>query len=364
MKRISTFLGLWALGLTLSPTAWAGNPDRQGESGAYELLLNPYARSAGLNGLVSARVTGIEATFYNPAGLARLSGSTEIAFGHTQYLVMTNMSVNAAGLAQRVSENGVIGVNLMSFNFGRIPLTTVNQPEGITTFRPNFFNIGLSYGHVFRDADKREKITVGATARVVSESIANASATGVCFDAGVQYVAGEQRQLRLGVALRNIGSKMRFRGEGLSFPSVSPGGNSTLTIEQRANAFDMPSLLHIGLSYDFLFGTKVDEDSMTVNEHRLTTLFNFTANSYSRDQTGLGLEYGFQEKFFARMAFRYESQMFDPALRGTLTSGLTAGVGVELPFKKGSTRRFAIDYAYEHTQVFQGSHFLTARMTL
>ena len=27
----------------------AGNPDRQGEAGAYELLMNPWARSSGLN---------------------------------------------------------------------------------------------------------------------------------------------------------------------------------------------------------------------------------------------------------------------------------------------------------------------------
>jgi hypothetical protein len=363
MTKLTALIGLLALSCYNTPLAWAGNPDRQGEAGAYELLLNPYARSAGLNGLVCARITGVEATFYNPAGLARLRG-TEVAFGHTQYLVGTNMSINSAGLGQKISENGTIGVNLMSFSFGQIPLTTTSQPEGITTFRPNFFNIGISYGHIFRDEEKREKISVGFTARVVSESIANASATGVCFDAGVQYAAGAKRQLRLGVALRNIGSKMRFRGEGLSFPGIAPNGSTTLTIENRTAGFDMPSLLHIGLSYDFLLAPQMSADSVETHQHRLTAMFNFTANSYSRDQLGLALEYGFKEMFFLRTGFRYESQMFDPVTSGTLSSGLTAGLGVEVPLKKGGNKKICFDYAYEYTRVFQGSHSLTARITL
>ena len=36
------FLGTYQVGQ-------AGNPDRQGEAGAYELLMNPWARSAGLH---------------------------------------------------------------------------------------------------------------------------------------------------------------------------------------------------------------------------------------------------------------------------------------------------------------------------
>lgn len=343
------------------PQAYAGNPNRQGEAGAYELLLNPYARSAGLNGLVTARVSGVEAMQYNPAGLASLRG-TEVRLGHTQYLVGTNMSVNAAGLGQKIGENGTLGFSIMSFDFGRIPLTTTLQPESFSTFRPNFFNLGLSYGHIFRDEDKREKISVGATVRVVSQTIANAGASGVCFDAGVQYVTGSKRQMRLGIALRNIGSKMRFRGDGLSYVSIAPNGESRLSIEQRAAGFDMPSLLHLGASYDFTMGNKL-EDS-TNYEHRLTAMFNFTANSYSRDQTGLAFEYAFKEMFMARLGYRYESLMYSPNESGTLSGGLTAGVGVDYPFIKGSNKRIGFDYAFEYTQVFRGSHFITMHITL
>lgn len=340
-----------------SPQAFAGNPDRQGEAGAYELLMNPWARSAGLNGLVAARITGVEALRFNPAGVGRIVGSTEVALSHTQYLVGTGMSLNAAGLAQKIGDNGAIGVELMSVGFGDIPLTTVNQPESITNFRPSFFNIGVAYSYVFKDKDTgEERVSVGFGVRVVSESIANASASGVAFDAGVQYVTGADRQVKFGIALRNIGTKMRFRGDGLSFVGIAPNQTTAFTVDGRAAGFELPSLLHIGLSYDFFF------DADKVN--RLSAMGNFTANSFSRDQTGLALEYAFREMFMFRTGFKYESGMFSSATSGTASTGLTAGLTAEVPFRKGAAQRIGFDYAFEYTRIFGGTHSLGLKLTL
>lgn len=350
------FVGLFCLSfLAASPTAKAGNPDRQGEAGAYELIMNPWARSAGLNGLVAARVTGVEALRFNPAGICRISGKTEVALGHTQYMAGTGISLNAAGLVQKIGDNGALGVELMSVGFGDIPLTTVDQPGGITTFSPSFFNIGLSYGYVFKDEEGNEKVSVGVGVRVVSESIANASATGVGFDAGVQYVTGVDRQIKFGVALRNIGTKMSYSGDGLAFVGVAPNNTTALTVNSRGAGYELPSLLHIGLSYDFYLGSKIN---------RLTAVGNFTSNSFSRDQYGVGVEYAFKEMFMARTAFRYEGDMYNAETSSTASGGLTAGVTAELPLRKGSAKKIAFDYAYEYTQVFKGTHSLTLKLKL
>jgi hypothetical protein len=45
--------------LLLAGTVFAGNPDRQGEAGANQLLINPWARSAGLHTMGTANVTGV-----------------------------------------------------------------------------------------------------------------------------------------------------------------------------------------------------------------------------------------------------------------------------------------------------------------
>jgi hypothetical protein len=85
---------------------------------------------------------------------------------------------------------------------------------------------------------------------------------------------------------------MKFRGDGMTFTGIAPNGNTALNVDGRPAGFELPSLLHIGLSYDFYFAEKTN---------RLTVVGNFTANSFSRDQTGIGFEYGFREMFMARM---------------------------------------------------------------
>ena len=70
----------------------AGNPDRQGEAGAPELLMNPWARSSGLHSMTTSMIAGVEAMRLNIGGLARIN-KTEIILAHTQYLKGTDISI-------------------------------------------------------------------------------------------------------------------------------------------------------------------------------------------------------------------------------------------------------------------------------
>jgi histidinol phosphatase-like PHP family hydrolase len=85
--------------------------------------------------------------------------------------------------------------------------------------------------------------------KIIDACVAN----GVAIDAGIRYVTGEQDQIKFGITLKNVGPTMRFKGDGLAtqINYVSTGGKATL--EQRSQAFEMPSLLAIGGSYDFIF---------------------------------------------------------------------------------------------------------------
>src|SRR6056297_2320293 len=207
MKRYILFTAVALFGLTSISTSYAGNPDRQGEAGAYELLLNPWARSAGLHTLNVSMVSGVEAMRVNVAGMAGTRRS-ELAIGHARYLEGTGISMNAVGLTQRVGENGVFGLSLMSMGFGDIPVTTVNLPGGDgSTFSPSFFYLGIGYAHTFEN-----KVSVGVLARAVSQTISSVSAFGFAIDAGVQYVTGPDDNFKFGISLRNIGLPMRYGG--------------------------------------------------------------------------------------------------------------------------------------------------------
>ena len=109
-----TIVNLWIVVCCLTTTmATAGNPDRQGEAGGYELLLNPWARSAGLHALNTSWVSGVEAMQINIAGLSRLSKS-EFVIGHTRLFVGTDISLNALGLAQIYRNKNFIGCHFCS----------------------------------------------------------------------------------------------------------------------------------------------------------------------------------------------------------------------------------------------------------
>lgn len=376
MKRISLMLVAMIGSLAIS---YAGNPDRQGEAGAYELLLNPWARSSGLHSLNIANVAGLEAIRLNPAGLAGMNGKMEINLAHTRYLVGTGLSLNALGFGLKVGKKGTFGVEMMAVDFGKIPVTTANSPEGTgINFSPLFFNIGLTYAHSFNN-----RIYTGLTVRLVSEQISNANATGVCFDAGVQYIAGEKRNLKFGLSLKNVGTKMQFNGDALNFNSGSIPGNPNqhqgLSVDRRAAGFELPSQLNIGVSYDFLFGKQTEievaspsEDEETEGEkvirsqHRLTTIANFTANSFSKDQYGLGLEYALKEQFMLRVAYKMEPGMFagGDAPSSNVESGLAAGASFYVPFSKSSQKRFGFDYSYRTTSVWNGTHTIGLKVDL
>lgn len=339
----------------VSVRTFAGNPDRQGEAGAYELLLNPWARSAGFHAMNTSLVTGVEAMQINIAGMSRLNRS-ELVIAHTRHLEGTGIKLNSLGFSQRLGKNGAFGLSLMAVDFGDIQLTTVNNPApSNATYSPSFFNLGLGYSHTFN-----ERVSVGILLRGVSETITDVSAFGIAIDAGVQYVTGPQDNFKFGISLRNMGSPMKFSGEGLSFVTDRPQGlpNFPLTVQQRAAGFELPSMLNIGLSYDFLLG------GAERKLHRITPLGNFTANSFSVDQIGGGLEYAFREMFMARVAYRHDLGKQPNGLQYDVYSGLSAGVTIEVPTSKVSSSRFAIDYAYLATNPFNGSHTFSIRYKL
>ena len=67
MNKFIYILFAVVMSLTMCHSAFAGNPDRQGEAGAYELLMNPWARSAGLHSMGTSFVNGVEAMRLNVA---------------------------------------------------------------------------------------------------------------------------------------------------------------------------------------------------------------------------------------------------------------------------------------------------------
>lgn len=347
MKRSGALIAALAL-LTQVP-AMAGNPDRAGSAGATQLLINPWARSSGMSMANTASVRGVEAMFGNIAGLSRVN-KTEVLFTNTQWLSGSGVSINSVGIGQKLGASGVLGISATTMSFGELEVTTVDVPEGGRgTFRPNMANIGLSYSKSFSNS-----IHGGLLVRSVSESISNVRASGICFDAGIHYVTGPLDNVHFGIALKNVGPAMQFSGDGLSVQGLLVTGSDQLTLQQRSDRFEIPSMLTIAAAYDW-----------HVNDmHRVSFAGTFVSNSFTKDQGIFGVEYAFRKMFHLRGGYLYEAGITSDTERTTVFTGPSAGLSVDFPFGEDKASAVALDYGYRATNPFGGVHSLGIRISL
>ena len=349
MNKIFNYIVAFMLVIGFMPDAQAGNPDRQGEAGFAQLLLVPYANSAGLSAMNTSFVSGVESFGVNPAGLAAVT-NLEIGVHQGQYLVGTDISLNAFGLITKLKNGGALGVSLNNVDMGDIVRTTTDQPEGTgNTFSPSLFNLNIGYAKSWD-----EKIYVGVNFKVASERVEDMSLSTFALDAGVQYKSGENDRFRFGVALRNIGAPATFKGEGLIFISTVDyeGGTFTQTTAQRSSRVELQSALKIGTSYDVITG---------VNTLRI--LANFTSNAFSRDQIGGGVEYHLKDIFVLRGGYQYELDQVDSEL--PIYTGVSAGATFNFKLGKAAdAAKVGLGYAYRMTNKFNGTHNVGITMNL
>lgn len=330
--------------------AIAGNEDRVGSAGASHMLVNPWARSAAYGDAGISTVNGLEASFTNIAGLA-FADKTQIKFNYSNWMGNAGIALNSAGIAQRISDSDVIAVSVQSMNFGDIPITTVANPEGNIGFfspRANIINVG--YARAFS-----QSIYGGINLKVISENISNLKATGMALDAGIRYVTGEQDQMKFGIALKNVGPVMRYKGDGLAQQITYLSTGFIASLEERSATYEMPSLLAIGASYDFIFN----------EANKLTAALGFTANSFSKDQYRLGLDYAMTGKkvaFNLRGGFVYEKGLFNAENRSNALIGPTAGFSVDAITKGESA--LGIEYCARFAGAFGIIHSIGATINL
>lgn len=340
--------------LVMMPALRAGNDDRRGTAGATELLINPWARSAGWGNVSTANARGIDAFFCNIAGLSFVE-NFEAGYSFSSYFggksgLSSVATINSLAFAKSLFEQkGVLGVYVMTMGFGDIDVTTVESPDGTSgTFSPSFMNINVAYAHNFTAS-----IHGGVNFKVVSQSTADISGSGFGIDAGIQYVTGENDELKFGISLKNIGSSFSYSGTGFSFQFANSFGNF-VTVEYRSAEMELPTCLNIGVSYDFLF-EKWDQ--------RFTVAGSFTSNAFLKDNFVLGGEYSLLNRFQLRGALVYQNDIFDAANRTTANTALNGGASFILPInKEGSS--ISIDYAYRSAYPLKGTHSVGATIKL
>ncbi len=334
-----TLLTLLAFSIGLSNS---GN--RTGTSGASELLIPIGTRDIAMGGATTATSSGVEALFWNPAGTAKADASVSIYASHMMYIA--DIGVNSAALSVNFESFGVLSLNLKGLSFGDIPLTTTLTPDGTgQTFSPQFFTVGLTYARQLTD-----RISVGLTGTLITERMAEVSATGFAFNIGVVYDNFVDLQgLSLGVAVKNIGPQMKFEGAGLNMQAYAPSlDRPQYYYKVEAAAFELPSTIEIGVGYKRPIG----------EDHGMLVAMAFQNNNFSDDEYKIGLEYEFQNLLFLRGGYDYsppETEKRENIFGATFGAGVHTLIGgVDICF----------DYAFRSAKIFSNNHVFSVKIGL
>jgi len=333
------FLFVILLALITLPV-FGGDESRKGTTGAEQLLIPVGARGISTGGAFVSNLIGLESIYYNPAGLD-LSQKTEVMFSYMNYIADINVSYFAVGTS--LGDFGSLGLSFKTFDFGDIPVTTSEFPDGTgKTYSPVFLTAGLTYSKVLTD-----RISVGTNVKVITESIENTSANGFAIDVGVQYRFNQQ--LSLGATLKNIGTNMSYSGQDLRGKTSIPGsdpGSQTGAYEIVTESFQIPSYFELSLAYNY----NIDE------QNQLLIGSTFTANNSLEDQLHFGLEYGFMNNFYVRGGYNMLTENQDQSIMG-----FTAGAGID--YQVGSGIGVVFDYAYRDIKDFPTSnHIFTVKL--
>jgi len=342
IKVITYFLKISILSVIMIAQASAGGGRRNGTAGAQELLIPVGARGLAFNGAYLSGLKGVEAIFYNPAGLAASNLSSEAMFSYMNYIA--DIGVSYAAIGTQFEGFGSLGLSIKSIDFGDILQTTTQNPYGTgSTFSPTFVTVGITYANSLTD-----RIQVGVTGNLISENIISTSATGIAFNVGVQYsnvvdISG----LNFGVVLKNFGGQITFDG-----PDLLRQADAINTLRGQqfykidGAKFELPSQVQLGISYK----KNINED------YRFLVIGSFDNNNFSNDDYKIAGEFAFQETFFLRGGYSYmaspsgqeEEQLFG----STFGAGFNVNTGIDI----------TVDYAYRSAKYFEANHVFTIKL--
>ena len=122
-NTIKLFLG----GILIASTLFAGTIRSSGTAGAAQLLIPVGAENIAVSNANVATVSGVEALFQNPAGIAKYDGSAQAMAGTMSYLA--DINVTNFGILTKFGKIGTVGLSVKSLDFGDIPVTTYNETE-------------------------------------------------------------------------------------------------------------------------------------------------------------------------------------------------------------------------------------------
>ncbi len=263
--------------------------NKSGTTGYSFLKIAQGARAVAMGECYVALADDVDAVYFNPAGLAKLS-SREISTNYTLWFEDINKSY--IGYVHPPFRFGTLGlaVNYVGVPFEKRMVEGDFKYEKVTLSN---FAISVAWGKKMT-----EKINIGATMKVLSENLHAKSNTGLAVDFGGIYKVSET--LDTGLSLQNIGTDM-----------------------DSDNKDPLPVNVRLGVS------KKLIDEKLIVLSDLYTGIADGTMS------LGVGGEYKLGEIFCPRLGYKF--RINNTNLTGL--AGLTAGFGIKY-------KKYHLDYAF------------------
>ena len=275
-----------------------------GTSAANFLKLPVGARALALVGTGLATNDDATALYWNPAGISKIDRMT-LAFNRAD--LYAGISHTFTGIIMPLGLNTRLGVHYIGLDSGEMEVTTVDAPEGEGEyFSVNNLSMGVSVSQVLTD-----RFALGVTVKWIQEKIQRAVANGVAIDIGSTFNTG-LLGTRLGMAIMNMGPKMRLRGPDLAFERQLDDDPSQLFAGLRPDAelatleYDLPLMFRMGLAIDLVGGIS----TFMANEmNRLTAHVDIEDPNDQVARLAFSAEYAWNETVYLRGGYRLQGKV-------------------------------------------------------
>ncbi|MEI7811738.1 MAG: type IX secretion system outer membrane channel protein PorV [Ignavibacteria bacterium] len=330
------------------------------------LLLAPDSRAGGIGESGGGLADNSAAIFWNPAGIAFLSGS-ELSITHSNWLPQFHLDLFYDYLTYRqyIQElEGSVTASLTYMNFGEFIQTGEDSPDAIGKF--NSFDAAFTLGYATKVSTDWG---LGMNFRVIHSKLAgdnisvgqqkgSGSATSVSFDFGAMWRPSKLEipfvdedfgnRFSIGANLSNIGPNIYYINKAQSDPIPT---NFRLGTAFKIVDDEFNSLIYT-LDFSKLLIGKQTTDSNGVNtrDNFIKGIFTSWADQPLQEEfkqvvTSMGLEYVYGQpgdyQFAVRSGLFYE----DPNYGNRKFMTLGAGIRYDM---------YGFDFSYITTSVFKG----------
>ena len=313
---------------------------KAGRNGAAFLEIGVGARESALGSAATTLTHSANQAFWNPAGTA-LSANQKgsVSFSYGDWIAGLESFAFAGGY--NLGNAGTITLGVIGFGLSDIP---ANRENGYTnpilqdlvtdtetgdTFDYQDIAVSLSYARYFID-----RLTLGASVKVINESIDGVSASAVAFDFGSVYDIG-LAGWRVGASISNLGSPLTFYNQENPLPLT------------------------------FKIGTTIN--ALETQDTRVMLALDATKPQDSQQLLFGGAEVSFYDLLFLRGGYKFNYSGTEDdgttSRRATDTTieGISLGGGIQYDIQGYAV---GIDYAFTQMDLLDNTHRISLRVAL